>query len=88
MTVDGTARAADRVSEDHDFRVATLNLQITGQSTTQIKVELAGPLDLSDGYHLTLRTAATVKPFETTLIVDEAIVEDLGANAGIVQLAS
>jgi hypothetical protein len=83
MTIDGSPRAPDAVSTDNGWNVTTLNLEIPGQSTAQINIDLAGPLDLSDGYHLTMRTAPTVKPFETKLIVDEAIVEDLGANAGI-----
>jgi Protein of unknown function (DUF4012) len=83
VTVDGASRAVDLVSKDHGFEVSTLNLQIPGQSTTQIKVQLAGPLDLTDGYHLVLRNAPAVKPMETELVVDEDIVEDLGAQAGI-----
>jgi hypothetical protein len=66
--------------------VTTLNLQIPGQSTTEITVQLAGPLDLTDGYHLAIRTGAAVSPLDSALIVDEAIVEDLGAHAGVLRI--
>ena len=83
VTVDDVSRPVDLVSQDRGFTVSTLNLPISGQSTTQIKLQLAGPLDLTEGYHLVLRNAPTVKPLETKLIVDQAIVEDLGAQAGL-----
>jgi hypothetical protein len=88
MTVNAVDRPADRVDEHLDFHVTTLSLQIPGQSTTEITVQLAGPLDLSDGYRLSVRTGASVNPFDTSLIVDEAIVEDLGARAGTVRLGA
>ena len=83
VTVDDVSRPVDLVSQDRGFTVSTLNLPISGQSTTQIKLQLAGPLDLTEGYRLVLRNAPTVKPLETKLIVDQAIVEDLGAQAGL-----
>ena len=56
VTVDARSQPAGRpVSTDHGYNVSTLNLHIRGTSTTQIKVQLAGPLDLTDGYHLMLR---------------------------------
>jgi hypothetical protein len=83
MTVDGVSRPADQTSEDHAFKVSTLNLNIPAQSTMRITAQLAGPLDLASGYHLIIRNAASVTPMDTKLVVDKAIVEDLGAEAGL-----
>ena len=55
----------------------------SAQSTTQINMQLAGPLDLTDGYHLIIRNGASVSPMNMTLVVDETVAEDLGAAAGI-----
>ena len=83
MTVDTVARPADATSSTEEFDVSTLNLQITAGSTTQIQVQLSDPLDLTDGYHLVIRNGAAVRPLDMTLVVDEAIAEDLGADAGL-----
>ena len=88
VTADGASRPVDLVGEDHDFKVSTVNLQIPGQSTMQIQVQLTGPLDLSDGYHLVFRNAPAVTPFETKLVVDQSIVEDLGAEAGLFKIGA
>jgi hypothetical protein len=37
---------------------------------------------MTKGYHLMFRNAPSVSPFESKLIVDQSIVEDLGAQAG------
>jgi Protein of unknown function (DUF4012) len=86
VTVDDVSRPVDLVAEDHGFKVSTLNLQVPGQSSMQITVQLAGPLDLTDGYHLVLRNAASVSPMDIKLVVDQTIVEDLGAQAGLAQI--
>jgi hypothetical protein len=86
MAVNAVDTPADRVEDHLGFHVTTLNLQIPGQSTTEVTVRLGGSLDLTDGYRLVMRTGASVSPLDTSLIVDEAIVEDLGARAGIVRL--
>jgi hypothetical protein len=64
-TVNDVNHPVDLVTQDHDFTVSTLNLQIPGTSTTQIQVQLTGPLDMTNGYHLTFRNAPSVTPFET-----------------------
>ena len=83
VTVDGLSRPVDATSEDHGYKVSTLDLVVAGQSTMQVTVHFAGPLDLADGYHLVLRNAPSVSPLDTKLVVDESIVEDLGAQAGV-----
>ena len=83
VTVDGLSRPVDATSEDHGYKVSTLDLVVAGQSTMQITAQLAGTLDLTNGYHLVIRNAAAVNPLDTKLVVDEAIVEDLGAQAGV-----
>ena len=83
MTVDTVARPADATASTQEFDISTLNLQIAPGSTMQIQVQLAGPLDLTDGYHLVIRNSAAVSPLDMTLVVDEAIAEDLGADAGL-----
>ncbi len=88
VTVDSQPRPVDRVSETRGFTVSTLALQIGASATTRIQVQLAGPLDLADGYHLVIRNGAAVNPFEMTLIVDESIAEDLGAEAGLIRIGS
>jgi len=88
VLVDGVSHPVDLVGVDHDFNVSTLNLQVPGSSTMQIQAQLTGPLDLSDGYHLVLRNAPAVTPFETKLVVDQSIVEDLGAKAGVAQIGA
>jgi Protein of unknown function (DUF4012) len=88
MIVDDVNRTADRTSQDHGFNVSTLALNIAGQSTMQIKIGFAGGVDLTDGYHLVVRNAPLVSPFEMKLVVDEAIVEDLGAQAGIREIGN
>jgi Protein of unknown function (DUF4012) len=86
VKVDEISRPVDQTSEDHGYQVATLTVQVAGQSTMQITVELAGPLDLTDDYHVVIRNAPSVSPFDTTVVVDQAIVEDLGAQAGVTRL--
>ena len=83
VTVDGVSHPIDATSEDHGYKVSTLDLVVAGQSTMQITAKLAGTLDLTNGYHLVIRNAAAVNPLDTKLVVDEAIVEDLGAQAGV-----
>jgi Protein of unknown function (DUF4012) len=83
VTVDGVSRPVEKTSEDHGYKVSTLTVQISGQSTTQVSFQLAGPLDLTDGYHLAFRNGPTVSPMDMKLVVDQAIVEDLGAKAGV-----
>ncbi len=83
VTVDGESRPVDATSEDHGYHVSTLDLVVAGQSTMQITAQLAGTLDLTNGYHLVIRNTAAVSPLDTKLVVDEAIVEDLGAQAGV-----
>ena len=83
ITVDGLTRAADGTSTAHGFNVSTLNVNTSAQSTTQIRVQLAGPLDLADGYRLIIRNGPSVSPMDMTLVVDETVAEDLGAAAGI-----
>ena len=83
LTVDGQIRAADGTSAAHGFNLSTVNVNTSAQSTTQIRVQLAGPLDLADGYHLIIRNGPSVSPMNMTLVVDETVAEDLGAAAGI-----
>ena len=83
VIVDGQSHPVDATSEDHGYKVSTLDLVVAGQSTMQISVQLVGTLDLTNGYHLVLRNAASVYPMDTKLVVDEAIVEDLGTQAGV-----
>jgi hypothetical protein len=83
MTVDGQSRAADRTSIEHDFKVSTVRVATSAASTTQIHVQLAGPLDLTNGYHLIIRNGASVSPMGMNLVVDETVAEDLGSAAGI-----
>ena len=83
VTVNDVAHPVDLVSQDNGFTVSTLNLQVPGQSTMQIKVQLSGPLDLTDGYHVVIRNAPSVTPMDIKLVVDQSIVEDLGAEAGV-----
>ncbi len=83
MTVDAQPRTADRTSTDHGFNVSTVRVITSASSATQLKIQLAGPLDLTDGYHLVIRNDASVTPFDTTLVVDNLVAEDLGAAAGL-----
>ncbi len=83
MTVDGQSRTADRTAIDHGFNVSTVRVITSASSTTLLKVQLAGPLDLTQGYHLVIRNDASVAPFDTTLVVDHLVAEDLGATAGL-----
>jgi hypothetical protein len=83
ITVGTETRVADQTSTSHGFNVSMLKLTIPAQSSMQINIQLAGPLDLTNGYHLILRNGASVTPFDTTLVVDESIAEDLGAGAGL-----
>jgi type II secretory pathway pseudopilin PulG len=83
MTVDGQSRTADRTSIEHDFKVSTVRVATSAASTTQIHVQLAGPLDLTNGYHLIIRNGASVSPMGMNLVVDETVAEDLGSAAGI-----
>ena len=70
VKVDSVSKPADRKSTDHGFQVSTLALQIPAQSTMKISLTLAGPLDLANGYHATIRNGASVSPLKTTVIVD------------------
>jgi hypothetical protein len=70
VTVDSASKPVDRRSTDHGFQVSTLNLQIPAHSTMKISVTLAGPLDLTNGYHAIIRIGASVNPLKTAVIVD------------------
>ena len=75
MTVDTVARPADAISSTEEFDVSTLNLQITAGSTTQIQVQLAGPLDLgTPGFRLA-RSAAVDELLELGVVEPEVVVE-------------
>jgi hypothetical protein len=83
ITVDGQAQEPAGNSTAHGFDLSTMNVTTSAQSTTQIHMQLAGPLDLTDGYHLIIRNGPTVSPMNMTLVVDETVAEDLGSAAGI-----
>ena len=86
ITVNSTGREPDATSTSHGFNVSMLDLQIAPQSTMEIHMQLAGELDLTDGYHLVIRNGAAVSPLDMNLVVDRSIVEDLGATAGLVRI--
>ena len=76
ITVDGTERAADATTTGQGFLVSRVDLQIAPQETVKIHVDLAGPLDLSDGYHLMLRNQAAVHPLTTSVVINGQAVDD------------
>ena len=86
LIVNSTGRGPDATSTSHGFNVYRLDLQIAPQSTITIQVQLAGVLDLTDGYHLVIRNGPSVSPLETNLVVDRSIVEDLGSTPGVVRI--
>ena len=88
ITVNSTARGPDATSTSHGYQVSRLDLQIAPQSTMTIQVQLAGVLDLTDGYHVVIRNGASVSPLETNLVVDRSIVEDLGSVAGVSEIGA
>jgi hypothetical protein len=68
----------------HDFTVTTRALQIPPQSSMQIHAQLAGPLDLTDGYHVVIRNGASVVPLRMTVFIDgDPVDESTLASAGL-----
>jgi hypothetical protein len=76
IKVDGVDRVADATSTSQGFLVSRLDLQIPPQGTVSIHVDLAGRLDLDDGYHLMLRNQAAVHPLTTTIVIDGQAQDD------------
>ena len=76
IKVDGVDRIADATSTRQGFLVSRLDLQVAPQGTVTIHVDLAGRLDLSDGYHLMLRNQAAVHPLTTTIVIDGQAEDD------------
>jgi len=76
ITVDGVARAADATSTSQGFLISRLDLQIAPQATVKIHVDLAGRLDLRDGYHLMLRNQPSVHPLATSIMINGQAQDD------------
>jgi hypothetical protein len=76
ITIDGAVPPAARSSSAHGFRVETVDVRLAAQSTMKIEVQLAGPMDLSDGYHAIIRNGASANPLPTTVVVDRVAVKD------------
>ncbi|MEP7200995.1 MAG: DUF4012 domain-containing protein [Ilumatobacteraceae bacterium] len=84
VTGDGQPPATTVDVPSHGFNITTRVLQISALSTTHIHMELAGPLDLSVGYHAVIRNGASVIPLKMTVFVDgDPIDESTMALAGL-----
>jgi len=80
ITVDGVARPADATSTSNGLLDSRLDLQVAPQATVKIHVDLAGPLNLHDGYHLWLRNQAAVKPLSSSVVINGQAEDDPTLN--------
>jgi hypothetical protein len=54
----------------HGYNVSTIPVSIAAHTTVKITLQLAGPIDLADGYNVVLHAAALIDPFRATITVD------------------
>jgi Protein of unknown function (DUF4012) len=70
VKIDGQLISTPTGDTQRGYNLSTIPVSIAAQATVKITVQLAGPIDLADGYHVVTRAAALFDPFKTSIAVD------------------